>query len=190
MKTDLTTNSSNKSIISLFDIKGATQGEVVFINNGEMKHGRKSIGSVLTNVYPESNFIDTPDFERVVEHKDEDSTRIGSSSDFMISRNGNIVETWSSVELIPAKLIELNRDSVILECLVDVTKKEFELRSFKRSLLEGKVSFAVNKILLIKIFERPGKFVMEFDEGNNMGFEELFEFDEDIASIDMGSYLR
>jgi hypothetical protein len=140
----------------------------------------------------EEQFIEIPDslVSSLTKSQPQESNDL-TSSDFAIGSDGNLFEDWKSIETFPAKLIEVTKDSVLLECLVDSQKGVFEIRKFKRSLLENKIPFKNNTIVEIRIFERPGKFVVEFQHAINIGYEKYFELPNiDVESIFTGSLLK
>jgi hypothetical protein len=113
-----------------------------------------------------------------------DSKKESSSSDFIINSFGGLTEFWDKTQIYPSKIIELSEHAVTLELLINYEKKEYELRVFKRSLIEGKISLSPETIILVKTFERPGKFVFEFEEAKSGLYEKYFEKKEsDIEGI-------
>lgn len=157
---------------------------------GSFYHSSKSTTSYLKTGEGKKNASKQKEYEFQSQNSPSITT-LGSTSDFVINAAGEFKEHWSSTEMIPAKLIEVSPNVVLLECLVDYEQKIYELREFRRSLLEGKIEFSTNAIILIKYFERPGKFVIEFEPGNNLNYEQYFITDDtDVDSIQTGGLLR
>lgn len=137
-------------------------------------------------------------FERyITENKISESKRENFTeddlSDYVITGDGLINENWKSTISIPSQVIEVNNDFVILECLIDYEKKELELRKFKRSLFEDKFLLKSKSIIVLKIFEKPGKLQIEFEDGRNLGLEKYFDenyYLDNLDSVNTGQYIK
>lgn len=98
------------------------------------------------------------------------TTSVGDSevSDVTISSEGIIIDEWTSIENIPAMVIESDASTVTVDCLVDFEMKQFEKRQFNTSYFLGKVSTEVGSLILIRIFSKPGEIRFKFTEGKGL----------------------
>jgi hypothetical protein len=114
-------------------------------------------------------------------------TPFETSPDYEINESGELFENWDVTETWPAKLIEVNNDFVLLECLIDYQNKEYSLRQFPRAVMEGKIPFRFGTFVIIKVFMRPGKQVFEYEHDFKAEYKKYFETDNsDIDSIRIG----
>ena len=105
-------------------------------------------------------------------------------SDYVITSEGLVDENWTSVVTIPSQIIEVNEHFVVMECLLDYEKKILEKRKFKKNILEKKFNLILFNILILKIFEKPGKIQFEFKDGKHLGYERYFSVTDYIGEID------
>lgn len=96
-------------------------------------------------------------------------------SDYTITSGGIIEEQWDIIQTIPARLLEVNENHVILECLIDVENKTFQNRKFEKDLLEGIIPLVSFYPLIIRIFKRKGERKFNFIDGKNLIDISLFE---------------
>ena len=112
-----------------------------------------------------------------------------SGSDYILNSSGSIVQNWDRTHIYPSKLVEVFKETVLLECLMDSEKKIFKLRHFKRSVIEGMMKLEFGVIILIKTFERAGKQTFEYEKGAESVYGRYFEIEdveaEDIFGKDM-----
>lgn len=101
---------------------------------------------------------------------------------------GNLTENWSVIRTIPAKLIEVTANTVVLDCLDDFTINLHTERSFAKRLLEGYISLTYDMILIISQYERPGKVAFEFEEAKpGHDYSKYFDFPIDDEPIYFGN---
>lgn len=101
----------------------------------------------------------------------------GDLSNFTITESGIVEEQWTTVENVLAQIIEVTKESVILECLVDTTEKIFEHRSFDILLFEKLSPLTQFKAIVIKIFRRPGEIKFQFLDGEKIFDKNIFDQD-------------
>ncbi len=152
----------------------------VYLGEDRILHPHSTAITITRGETSNENIVKGPGYGRL----------ISPSSDFVIGSNGDLFEDWKSTEVIPSKLIEVNKNYILLDCLIDSETGECETRKFKRSFIDGKFPLRGSTIVLIKLFERPGKFVIEFEDGSHKGYERYFDIDEDVSDIGFGKYLK
>jgi hypothetical protein len=106
-----------------------------------------------------------------------------------IHQDGFFIENWTSTTTIPAKIVEITKDYVMMDCVLDEGVSRIEKRKFIRSLIRESDLY-IDSIIAIKIFERPGKTIHEFINGANLGLEQYFEDNFDYDSLDFGKPIR
>jgi hypothetical protein len=146
--------------------------------------------AVTTTYETELNFNIVPEIPSI---KRSATDNIESSSDFSVDESGELyARDWSSVEVWPAKLIQVDADFVMLECLTDYKENEFTLRQFSRVMLEGIIPFVPNTFVIIKVFSRPGKQVFEYEHDKKLEYSHYFEIPDDPENkeINTGTMLK
>jgi hypothetical protein len=104
-----------------------------------------------------------------------------------------IQEQWEDVRNLDARIIEVRRESVKVEVLIDREERRFQDRIFDRNLLESAVPLEEGAYLLIRRFKGKGKIKFTFENGNKYvrskdvfedksRFQDLddFDFDRDL----------
>jgi hypothetical protein len=81
---------------------------------------------------------------------------------------------WVKEETIPSRILEINDNTVILECLMDAENHLFENRVFEKKLLEGVVDLEQDGLVLIEVMSRKGEIRFLFKEGENFINPDIF----------------
>ena len=85
--------------------------------------------------------------------------------------------------VLDGEIIEIDEDSVIVDCLVDKDNKKFQLRRFDRRPLENIVDLTEGKYLTITITTKPGSTIFEYS--NAVGeLKQVFSKDVYMQGID------
>ena len=83
------------------------------------------------------------------------STKLFAEIDFEVTSITDVV-------VFDGEIIEIDDDSVIVDCLIDKEHKKFQLRRFDRRPLESIVNLAEGNYLTITITTKPGSTTFEF----------------------------
>jgi hypothetical protein len=105
--------------------------------------------------------------------QEEQSTEL---SNYTITSEGVFAEKWDAILNIEARVVKSGNDKVVVECLVDSGKVEFENRSFDKSFFDG-IPTTEKYPVLIKIFKRKNELKYQFLDGR--GLFDLSKFDVD-----------
>jgi hypothetical protein len=116
-----------------------------------------------------SHFFDL--FTEQIKEKQEEQ----SFSNYTITSDGLVQETWKTIQHIPSRILEIDDEFVILECLTDPEKKAFQNRKIERSSLAGAVPLNRHQLVMMKISKRPGETRVQFLNGNRIINQELFD---------------
>ncbi|HVX28441.1 MAG TPA: hypothetical protein VHB70_18985 [Parafilimonas sp.] len=101
-------------------------------------------------------------------------------SDFTITAQGIIQEKWKTVETIASMLIEVNDESVVLQCLINEENNIFENRVFEKELVSH-LNLSKKIPIMIKIYKRPGEIKFKFIDGK--GLFSLLSFNQYKATV-------
>lgn len=171
----------NTSISTRYDIVG-NAGVDIGIEFGSHRYQIPEVSSSIKvidfyNINRGRDYLSTgPIFlSEAFEPSSEKIFGLSDVSDIIVSDQGIIAERWDAIENIPSSIIELGNNAVTLECLVDIDTRKFQRRIFDSMLLEGIVKFEVGKLVLIKIFKRPGEIRFKFLDGSGLVNPEYFD---------------
>jgi len=84
------------------------------------------------------------------------------------------IRNWKNIENISARLIELYEDIVVLECLIDRDKGEYEEREFRASLF-SEYDVTIGNLFYLRFFERPGECRMEIHDDPKLTYQNDFQ---------------
>jgi hypothetical protein len=96
-------------------------------------------------------------------------------SKISVTSGGVIEETWTSIQKVPSRIIEISDHFVILECLVDISNRTYEHRKFDKADFETGIPLKDGQLILIKISSKPLKKLIEFIDGTNLIQAEYFK---------------
>lgn len=94
------------------------------------------------------------------------------------------VGTWDMVRYVDARIVEVHKDWIRLDCLVDRKERVFQERIFERTLLEGIATIRVGAYIFIKIAQRAGKLMFTFADGERFVRKEAFEDDFSFSDLE------
>ncbi len=87
-------------------------------------------------------------------------------------------ESWTKVESFQARIIEIDKNIVVCECIIDKENKEFEIREFRRELFNHLGELKVNMPLILICKERAGSARIDIKSGKNIVDMNFFELKE------------
>ncbi|WP_417364460.1 hypothetical protein [Galbibacter sp.] len=102
-------------------------------------------------------------------------------------------ESWVSNEIIKARIVSSDNDSVYLDCIIDLETMYFELRQFHKSLFSNFKTLETGDLALIKLKSKPGSFRVDVYPGEGLVNANLFEIKDDIQRLkgrSLGTKLR
>lgn len=149
----------------------------------------KEYARIPTSDYNRPDFSPKTFEMEIVPSKEVVGGRIGELSNFAVDSLG-ILESFTSTNFIPARIIEISKDFIIVECVVDSETIKMEKRKIEKDLIPAEFQ-KKSKIFCIKISKRPGKFVTEFIDGSNLNLDKYFTIEDDsIFSFNAGSFVK
>lgn len=77
-------------------------------------------------------------------------------------------------EVVYGQILEIDKDSVILRCLVDEDGNLFQKRRFDRQFFEKAVNLAINQLVEVKVYIRQGEVKFTFANSNRQDLTEKF----------------
>ncbi len=80
-----------------------------------------------------------------------------------------------SQQIIYGQILEIDKDSVILRCLVDEDERLFQKRRFDRQFFEGAVNLVINQLVEVKVYIRQGEVKFTFANSNRQDLTEKFK---------------
>jgi hypothetical protein len=83
------------------------------------------------------------------------------------------VQGWKNIENISARLIEVQDDAVILECLIDKELGVYEEREFRISLFAG-YDLKIGNLFYLRFFDRQNETRMEIHNDPKLTFADDF----------------
>lgn len=157
-----------------------------------LKH--KVISNIISNKVIFENFLEVfssnlSDLEIV---KKQDLASQKEYSEYAITSEGLLNERWDSTVTIPCMIIEITESTILLDCIVDIEEDTIEVRRFKKSLFGKDCRLTINGIILLKVYEKPGKITYELKDGTNLGFEKYFQdkSDDEYLTIGVGKEIK
>lgn len=102
-----------------------------------------------------------------------------------------LLENWKLVDDISSKVIDFDREVVVLECLIDREQNFYEEREFQASLFKG-YKIKIGSFFKVYIYERKNQMMIEIKNGVNLVSAadfpqiDLFEKYKDINLNTMG----
>ena len=97
-------------------------------------------------------------------------------SNYTITSDGLIADTWDSIINVEARVVEIRSETVVLECIVDADKFEFQNRSFEKNFFNG-IPILEKYPILIKIFKRKNEVRHLVLSGQGLFDDSKFEID-------------
>lgn len=92
-------------------------------------------------------------------------------------------ENWQKNETIQGKIINLNKNEVFVDCLIDLENKIFQNRTFPIYLFESLTNLKADKPVLIKTRLKPGSVRMDVYPGDGIVNLDLFTNEENWDSL-------
>lgn len=83
-------------------------------------------------------------------------------------------ENWTDIDIIDARLIEIEKDVFTLDCLIDTENKIFETREFHSSIIPSYQNIELGDFFIIRIFTKPGKQAITINKDNSISRKNLF----------------
>jgi hypothetical protein len=98
-------------------------------------------------------------------------------TDYIITEEGIVTESWHSIINIPSQIIEVTEEYVKLECIFNLERKEYGYLEFDLNDLIHLTPLMQHKLVLIKIFKRPGVKTYKILSGDQKFERNLFQKD-------------
>ncbi len=92
-------------------------------------------------------------------------------------------ENEPNTSIVQAQVLDIEEQKVILQCLVNPDRHEFQVRSFDRELFEGMNGFEIGKFVEIEIQSQPGKRSYSFRLVDGANLMPLFDLDSMFESL-------
>lgn len=83
-------------------------------------------------------------------------------------------QTGVAPQIIYGQILEIDKNSVILRCLVDEDEGLFQKRRFDRQFFEGAVNLVINQLVEVKVYIRQGEVKFTFANSNRQNLAEKF----------------
>src|ERR1035437_8782376 len=109
-------------------------------------------------------------------------------SGLSITEEGVLQEIIIRSEVIFSRIIEMNKQEIILECLMDKEKRIYRERKINKNILDGVVSLEVGRLVLIHQRVSKGKIIHEFEDGENIILKDYFIFDDPFKGMENISF--
>lgn len=90
---------------------------------------------------------------------------------------------WRTIVHIDARIVEVNKKDIHLDCLLDPEKNIVEERVFDRSLFEGHIPVEIGQLVILILMERPGEQRIVVKNGKGIVDEEPFEVEGGVGDI-------
>lgn len=120
----------------------------------------KGMSEIMSNLFSPSEEYQLQD---KIDVNTQEETETESSRSVVPTDNYAILGAWKNIENYSARMIEVNDELVILECLIDREKDIFEERAFKTSLFKG-YDATIGTTYYIRIFERNHELKMQIHD--------------------------
>ncbi len=76
-------------------------------------------------------------------------------------------EVLKEVDEFPGEIIEIEKDFVLINCLVDKAHLVFQIRRFDKTPFENYIDLTIGNFVLIRSITKPGSRIFEFSNGNS-----------------------
>jgi hypothetical protein len=155
--------------------------EFDIINSGENISSRRNLDTV-SRIKLDIDFS-TDSFVKNITNRDEKlglETASRSSEDIMSSfdfTNRGFVssEAWVNVEIFNSKVLEVNKEKVTCECLVDQENLLFQTRVFSREMFLHIKKISASMLVQIVVKSKPGSSRIDIIDGKGIVDKRLFE---------------
>jgi hypothetical protein len=101
-------------------------------------------------------------------------TIIKSKNEFQLSDDSDVerllaeidseITSVTDVIMFDGEIVDIEEDSIIVDCLMDKQEKKFQLRRFDRRPIEGVTDLSKGKYLTITVTTKPGSTLFEFSK--------------------------
>ena len=88
-----------------------------------------------------------------------------------------------NISIVQAQVLDIEEKKVILQCLLNPDRHEFQVRSFDRELFEGMDGIGIGTYVEIEIQSQPGKRSYTFRLVDGADFMPLFDLDAMFESL-------
>jgi hypothetical protein len=138
--------------------------------------------NVLADKITKTNFLNS---ENPLQRSFNSDNQISGLS---ITEEGVLQEIIIRSEVIFSRIIEMNKQEIILECLMDKEKRIYRERKINKNILDGVVSLEVGRLVLIHQRVSKGKIIHEFEDGENIILKDYFIFDDPFKGMENISF--
>mgnify|MGYP000206367102 CR=1 FL=1 len=136
----------------------------------EVKTAKNLIGRVYSELQSNINFKYSELFEKDA----------SSKSQPLVGVN----ENWSKIKNYDARVIEIRKSTIKLDCLVDRENKKFQTRLFDKSLFTNIHDLKAGKYILVRVFKKPGKISFTINNGEKLVDKRNFENHPEFSDLD------
>ena len=109
-------------------------------------------------------------------------------SSLRLDVGGIINEKVIRIRNISAQIIEITKDHVILECLMDKVNRVYHKQNILKEILEGIIPFQKGQLILIKMKDLKGGNSIEYINGDRIISPDDFNVDDFFEGLD-GSFI-
>lgn len=98
-----------------------------------------------------------------------------SKSSISNLKNNSGVNQKSIATIVPSKIVEINQQKFVMECLIDKSNEIYELREFPVILFEKYKGLKEGSIFNLNIYQLPNNIHIEISDLNDSSLEALFD---------------
>lgn len=106
-------------------------------------------------------------FDHYTSHIFSSKKRIASAF-AALPRGSVIIEQWKNTQNLSARIIEVNEQNVLLECLIDKRIRQYQERRFNIDLFDGIAEIKQGKLIMLQVYQKPQHFMIKIVDGEGM----------------------